>query len=377
MAVKRTICLKLRLSEEQIRVLQQLKHHFVNACNQAVVSALENKETNRVRLHHLCFYELRKHFPDLGSQMTCNALAKVSHSYKALLRKKKFESLPKIVFRSNASIHYDHRTYTLFKDKTLSLFTTVGRIRVPFKLGNSQHQLLERGVPKEAELLCRNNQWFFHLVLDLPDTIPSPSEEVMGIDVGENNLAATSTGTIYGGEALRHRRDQYLSFRARLQSNGSQSAKKRLRRVSGIEKRRVRHTNHEISKQIVKEAKEHNVGIIVMEDLTHIRDRIRANHRIRTRLHRWSFRELQNFVEYKAQAEGIRVLYVEPAYSSQICSECGQMGSRNRHCFLCSNCGNRQHSDLNASRNLCKFALSIEGATCAVDRTNVAMSHRP
>ena len=98
---------------------------------------------------------------------------------------------------------------------------------------------------------------------------------------------------------------------------------------------------------------------------------------MRSRLHRWSFDQLRQFVEYKAQAAGIQLLYVNLAYTSQTCSCCGNLGHRLKHRFSCSTCGSLQHSDLNASRNLCKFALSIEGATCAVDRTNVAMSHRP
>jgi IS605 OrfB family transposase len=66
------------------------------------------------------------------------------------------------------------------------------------------------------------------------------------------------------------------------------------------------HINHETSKAIVAEARRIGASRIVMEDLCHIRDRIQAGKRVRTRLHGWAFRQLQTFVEYKAGAVGSR-----------------------------------------------------------------------
>ena len=108
-----------------------------------------------------------------------------------------------------------------------------------------------------------------------------------------------------------------------------------------------------------------------MENLTNIRKRIRTGKKIRSRLHRWAFHQLQTLIQYKAETHGLKVLYVNPAYSSQICSLCDQLGKRDRHLFKCS-CGNQQHSDLNASRNLCKFAQPIGRVTCTVNCTQVA-----
>jgi len=62
-----------------------------------------------------------------------------------------------------------------------------------------------------------------------------------GVDVGENSLAAISLGKVFGGGRLRDERDRYLALRRRLQSNGNQSAKQKLRQVSGKEARRMKH----------------------------------------------------------------------------------------------------------------------------------------
>ena len=74
-------------------------------------------------------------------------------------------------------------------------------------------------------------------------------------------------------------RDKYLSSRARFQRNGSRSARQALRKASGREKRHVEQINDEISKSIIEDAAERNIRLIVLEDLTDIRERIKAGRR--------------------------------------------------------------------------------------------------
>jgi len=66
-------------------------------------------------------------------------------------------------------------------------------------------------------------------------------------------------------------------------------------------------------------------------------------------------------IEYKAQAKGIRVVYVDARYTSQKCSRCGYISRSNRidqsH-FVCKHCGFSLNADLNASRNIVKNYLA-------------------
>lgn len=366
--MKRTISIKLKMSADANQKLLDLQRNFVSACNEIVPFAMENRCWNRVALHNLCYSKIREKLP-LGSQMVCNALFAVCKAYKNKGIDKS-ETMPKVQFRKNASIHFDKRTYTI-KGDFLSLYTLDKRVNVELKMGSFQKDYFLQGEPKEAELVFKKGKWFFNLVLDLPDPIPNPSQVLLGVDLGENNVAAMSNGKIISGGAIRARKDQFLAMRHRLQSNGSQSAKQLLKKISGKEARWMKHINHELSNQVIKEAKEAGAGIIVLENLKNIRQRIKGSKRTRTRLHRWSFAQLQMLIEHKGQAQGLKILYINPAYTSQLCSSCGAFGKRQKHRFTCS-CGNQQHSDLNASRNHCRFALSIDKATCAVNRTHVA-----
>ena len=365
--MKRTISVKLQVTPQQSQLLSDLQETFSHVCNEIAEKAWEKKESNRVRLHHLAYRSVRAEFPQLGSQMACNAIAKVAQNFTAIKRSRK------IVFKRHSSVHFDKRTYSL-KNAILSLYTLNKRIQIPFEPGTFQQAYLEKGVVKEAELIRRGKNWFFNVVLDLPDPVPLEKGKAMAVDFGENVIAATSSGKLIQGGTLRCRRDAFLAHRSRLQRNGSQSAKRRLRKVSGREARHVRHTNHCVAKAIVSEAKKLGCSTIVLEDLTNIRKRIRAGKRTRSRLHRWPFSQLRSFVEYKAHAEGIAVSYVNPAYTSKTCSKCFSLGHRQKHLFECPCCGSRAHADLNASHNLLWLALSAERATGTVNYQYVAAS---
>lgn len=369
--MKRTVILKLDLSREQSQALLETQRTFAAICNALVPFVVENRCWNNFALHHLAYRVVRERFPSVGAQMVCNAMRKVCASYKAL-RIGCDDEVKSIVFRESTSVHYCARTYSMKREGYLSLFSVSRRIRCRYLLGITESKRLQEGKIREGELVRRNGNWYLHLVVELPDVAIRQEGGVLAVDLGENNLATTSTGTIYGGGELRDKRDRFLDRRRKLQSNGTQAAKRCLRKISGREQRHVREVNHLVSKAIVKEAIEIGARCIVMEDLTNIRKRVRGNKRMRTRLHRWAWYQLQEFVEYKAKAYGIEVVYLSPAYTSLTCSCCGCLGHRQKHRFTCSHCGSWQHSDRNACQNLCKLAESVVPATAPVNVPMVA-----
>ena len=318
------------MDEDSAQKLHKTRLLYRDACNFLVkYVCLDPNERNwqRYNLHHAAYYDLRSALPVLGSQLACNAIRSVSSAYKTELtnhpRKNKEEPLKEIVFK-NPSIHLDKNTIRYQSDMTeATVFTVEGRVKVRLCPGDFQKRLLASGKRKESNLVYRKNKkggfWFLHISLEYDSTLSIlteklKKEEVIGVDVGENNIAAVSSDKVWKAG-----RDKYLGLRARLQSNGSQSARQHLRKASGKERRHVTHVNHAVSKSIVEEAAKQKATVIVLEDLTHIRDRVRAGKRVRSRLHRWSFRELQQLIEYKAQRRGINVMYVDPRYTSQTC----------------------------------------------------------
>ena len=115
--------------------------------------------------------------------------------------------------------------------------------------------------------------------------------------------------------------------------------------------------NHAYSRQIVDFAVKNNCGTIQMEDLSGVSDN--RDKRKRKYLKAWSYYDLQNKIRYKAEAEGIRVVMIDPHYTSQRCHHCGCISKENRDVekngqsyFHCVVCGHEENADINAARNI-------------------------
>jgi IS605 OrfB family transposase len=181
------------------------------------------------------------------------------------------------------------------------------------------------------------------------------SSDVLGIDRGITNIIATSDNKLVNSKHLRNVKGKYRHVRSELQSKGTRSASRRYRAISGKERRFVRDVNHCISKTLV----ESDHGVFALEDLKGIR-KGRKNKATRKKIGSWSFNQLQEFIEYKAEAVGKQAVYVDPKFTSQQCSHCGHTAKKNRQgsSFLCTNCGFSLNADLNASRNIARLGIA-------------------
>jgi putative transposase len=176
----------------------------------------------------------------------------------------------------------------------------------------------------------------------------------LGVDLGIVNVATTSDGTRHAGTHLNRIRHPNQRLRAKLQRKGTKSAKRLLKQRCRKEARFAADTNHVISKRIVAEAERTGRGIAV-EALQGIRGRVRLRKPQRATLHTWSFHQLGSFIVYKALRTGVVVIHVNPAHTSQSCSDCGHVDRANRQdqaTFRCRSCGFAGHADWNAARNI-------------------------
>jgi putative transposase len=169
-----------------------------------------------------------------------------------------------------------------------------------------------------------------------------------------------SRGYEFATSVINRTRRRRSTARKQYQRQGTKSARRRLKKMSGRQRRFQAKTNHELSKQIVAKAKALGVGI-ALEDLSGIRNRVEstASKKMRRRLGNWSFFQLRTFIVYKAQMAGVPVVFIDPKYTSQTCSECGHRQKSNRkdqsH-FECQTCGYKAHADFNAARNIRAWA---------------------
>ena len=230
----------------------------------------------------------------------------------------------------------------------------------------------------EGRLIHKSGKWELHISVGYPRSTQFHYEPtVLGVDLGINNIAATyNTVTkksyVVDGTDLIRRLEQTDDRIARLQARGSRSAYRRVAELRRCNRAMVRNILHQVSKRIIKSAKDAGCSYILMEDLKNIRNTAIHRKAYNRRMHTWKFRELQSYVEYKAAMAGVNVRYIDPAYTSRTCSACGsQHESRRKHSFTCHSCGHTDHADINAAKNI---AMSLVlGRAAATNKLKQAL----
>jgi IS605 OrfB family transposase len=152
-----------------------------------------------------------------------------------------------------------------------------------------------------------------HVSLEHNDLEPVTEFKVVGIDRGIVNIAVCSDNTFYDSKKVKNTRAEYAHLRKELQSKGTKSAKRKLKRLAGKERRFVTDVNHCISKQIVNS----DYTVFALEDLSKIRVQKRRGKQFNHKLNNWSFYQLEQFIRYKAEALGKHTLLVDARYTSQ------------------------------------------------------------
>ena len=175
------------------------------------------------------------------------------------------------------------------------------------------------------------------------------------MDFGLTDIVVTSDGVKHSAAWINSYREHRQKVRSSIQSKGTRNSRKLLKRLSGKERTTATVINHTISKSIVNSAKEQGKGISI-EDLTNIRfTSKRRNKKFRTKLGRWSFGQLRSFLTYKAALNGVKLVIVEPAYTSKTCSCCKYIGKRTNKVFKCTNQNcevDVMDADFNAAQNI-------------------------
>jgi transposase len=64
------------------------------------------------------------------------------------------------------------------------------------------------------------------------------------------------------------------------------------------------------------------------------------------------------FIEYKAKLAGVKVVYVNPAYTSQTCPFCGNIKKVKDRTYNCT-CGFRTHRDRLGTMNIIKAPVYL------------------
>ena len=188
----------LEASSEQLERLQALQQGFAKVCNALAPLVQQTRVWNRVALHHLAYRQLREQFPEMGSQMVCNAIYSVSRTGRLVFQHPQSpfnlarlgdKPLPLLRFADSCPVYFDRHTLSL-KEGQLSMFTLDGRMRFQLALGGHDEQAFHTRKLREIVLSQRSDgvyelSFLLGDVMDPGASSSAPADEATDAANGE------------------------------------------------------------------------------------------------------------------------------------------------------------------------------------------------
>jgi IS605 OrfB family transposase len=233
-------------------------------------------------------------------------------------------------------------------------------VRVPLTLYRRARETLAE-FPKlctGVTLNRREGQWYATFVVERRGAKPK-SEAVIGVDIGMVNIVSTSEGRRYGqiSPELRRRVERSAAKRRRKQKLNACLKRKGLSAVDLSDQRAEGFARNEIGQALNRLIADLPAGTAVAVERLSVRDMRFKSRQMNRALRAAQLGYVRDKLKFKLDERGIRYRSVQPAYSSQACSECGFTLALNRRSqaeFECLWCGYKANADENASANLAK-----------------------
>lgn len=174
----------LDASASQVAQLQALQSGFARVCNALAPIVQQTRVWNRVALHHLTYRQLRAQFPEMGSQMVCNAIYSVSRTCRLVfqhpaspfsLARLGDNPLPLLKFADTCPVYFDRHTLSL-KGGQLSMFTLDGRVHFQLALDDKQQAAFHNSKLSEI-VLARRSDGVYGLSFLLTDPLAEPAAQ--------------------------------------------------------------------------------------------------------------------------------------------------------------------------------------------------------
>ena len=280
---------------------------------------------SRYDVHYKFYYDIRKQYPSLSSQMVCKVIQEVVANWKTCMQSNEDFDTPK---KFNLSMALDKRLYSKLTDHSVCI-TVPGfkKVECSFKTYPLMQYMFDTYTAKNCNIFYRDGQFWLTVQFEVPGA-ELVNEDVLGIDRGIKRLITCSDGTAISDKKFNKRRRQIRYLKRCLRKKGTKNAKWHLKKLRKREARMSKDYTYRVANYILSKPE----GIIVLEDLTKIkkttsRKKINAESgekkvikrkRHNNRFGQVALKRLQSVLEYKAPLVGKQVATVEPAYTSQL-----------------------------------------------------------
>jgi putative transposase len=191
-----------------------------------------------------------------------------------------------------------------------------------------------------------------------------PTRRTIGIDVGLNHFYTDSDGnTIENPRHLRKAEKRLKRAQRRVSKTvkGSKNRRKAVKRL-GKAHLKVQRQRRDFAVKLARCVVKSN-DFVALEDLQ-IRNMVKNRHLAKS-ISDAAWGEFRRWVEYFGKVYGGATVAVTPQYTSQNCSNCGEIVNKSlsTRTHVCSHCGHVQDRDHNAAINILRKGLNTVGHT--------------
>jgi IS605 OrfB family transposase len=344
--------IKLRI-KEQVKVNENLSNddkHYINyilKANELYHKILINRKIDIPKVFE------RK---DLNYKYLNNLIKRYTRTYKG--------HIP--YSNKNTTFSIDTGLYS-YKDGYINITGLKKGKRLPIKLTDNNI------TNKTLKVKIIGNKLEIHCPLRIKSKTHKDYENIIGIDKGLKYLFAVSSNRFYGeklndylnketerlNEVNANRNRFYALYNNHFKNKNTKRATNILENNLGkIKYNHNKFKNDQRVKSYINQSLNRLIETekpkeIVMENLDFVSWNNTYPKSVKRKLSRWIKGYIKDRLEYKCDYNNIKYTYINPAYTSKVCSICGEFGKRNGDVFKCSNCGNL-HADINASKNILK-----------------------
>ena len=333
---------------------------LINASMQAYNMCSNIVDSNNIKLglneiHKAAYSILREEFPIIPSQGIIKIYKDVLSAYRSI-RSSKHKNA-KIAIKKHPSMRLDKRLYANL-NKTGIALTSVKkntRCKCTFKIYDKISNLFDKYIPCDPLIFKRDNKFYLSVSFNVP-ILALKDETCIGVDLGERRLAVSSDGIVFSDKKYNKRHRQIRYLKRCLQSKGTKSARKHLRKLKHKELCQSNAMCHKIANDIIKST---NASIIILEDLKNIKQKtkkIKGTNKLNTghnrRFNQVPLYKLKQILTYKALLKRKRVETVSPFLTSQKDCITGKQDGKRQNRRYYSSTGKVFDSDWNAAINI-------------------------
>ena len=215
---------------------------------------------------------------------------------------------------------------------------------------------------KRVRLVRRADGYYcqFCISVDIKEELP-PTHQTIGLDVGLKEFYTDSMGQTEPNPRFYRQGEKRLKFHQRRISRKKKGSTNRKKAINKLGRKHLK-----ISRQREEHAKRLARCVIQSNDFVAYEDlRIRnlvKNHCLAKSINDAGWYQFRKWLEYFGKKMGRVTVAVNPAYTSQICSNCGAVvkKSLSTRTHVCA-CGCRLDRDENAAINILNRALGTTG----------------